>query len=99
MARQDYANRLYMAEFKKAFPAVQPLLVSIFRMRYEARGPHHEDRDGTEKPGVSQTDADLALEQFKSAFEKLVQKLAAHLSGETAAGRGRDKKHGGRRRS
>lgn len=75
MARQEYANRLAMAAFRTAFPAVHPLLDAIHVWRNDAKTAHVEDSDGTEKPGVGKEEADLALEHFRIAFMKLVPEL------------------------
>ena len=77
MARQDYPNRLAMSQFKKAFLPAQPLLESIHAIRGEATVAHIEDSDGVEKPGVEQEEADLALDQFRSAFTTLVTAMAS----------------------
>jgi len=87
MVRRDYANRLSMSQFRQAFPAAQPLLESIHATRYEATTAHVEDRDGSEKPGVGQEEAELSLEQFRMAFTKMVSTLTAPGNG-TASGGG-----------
>jgi len=75
MAGRQYANRLGVSEFQVAFTSVQPLLASIHAMRDEATTAHGEDSDGTEKTGLGESDANLALDQFRTAFEKLITKL------------------------
>jgi len=76
LARQDYANRIAMTEFRNAFPVVQPLLLAIHDARQEASTAHIEDSDGAEKPGVNKETADFVLDQFRTAFVKVMCHLA-----------------------
>ncbi|MCX5677351.1 MAG: hypothetical protein NTX87_20395 [Planctomycetota bacterium] len=77
MSRQDYGNRLVMTEFRKRFPVLQPLMQTIHDMRYDATTAHPEDSDGTGKPGLEESDATLAIEQFKKLFTVYVEAVTA----------------------
>ena len=77
MSMQNYGNRLPMAEFRNRFPVLQPLMQTIHDMRYDATTAHPEDSDGTGKPGLEESDATLAIEQFKKLFTLYVEAVTA----------------------
>jgi hypothetical protein len=77
MSRQDYGNRLLKPEFRNRFPVLQPLMLTIHDMRYDATTAHAEDSDGTGKPGLEESDATLAIEQFKKLFTVYIEAVTA----------------------
>jgi len=72
----NYANRLSVSEFKKEFPDLQATFSQIHVFRDEGKTAHTEDRDGAEKPGLSETGAGLALESFRHVFPRYVSALS-----------------------
>ena len=80
LAKRQYANRLGITEFERAFPIMQPLFLSIHNMRAEADIAHLEDNDGAGKTGVGAEQAHLVREQFKAVFPQCIQVLRQHAS-------------------
>jgi hypothetical protein len=80
MAKKEYANRLEISEFKNTFRSIQPLLLSIHQMRKDATTAHVENADGGEKPGFQESDADLALREFKKMFPEYMATVQACTS-------------------
>ena len=73
LSKREYGNRLSISEFRNSFPVLQPLMQTINDMRNAATTAHQEDSDGTEKPGLEEDDASLAIEQFKNLFTRYVE--------------------------
>lgn len=73
-----YGGRIYKDEFKKTLPTVQPLFVSLHSMRGLAEGAHPLKPDGTMRPGVSEAQGRLAMDQFKELFAGYIQWLTAN---------------------
>jgi len=73
-----YGGRIYKDEFKNALPTVQPLFVAIHSLRGLAEGAHPLTSKGTVRPGVSETQGRLAMDQFKELFAGHIQWLAAN---------------------
>ena len=69
---KPYGGRMNMDELKKALPTVQPLFTSIHSMRGLTEGPHALKSDGTQRPGISESQAKLVMQQFKELFTSYV---------------------------
>ena len=76
LATKLYGNRLHVSGFRGAFPVLQAGFSQIHALRDEGRTAHAEDRDGTEKPGLTETEAKLAVEQFLHVFPRYIAELA-----------------------
>lgn len=78
LAARPYGNRLHVSEFRTAFPVIQAGFAQIHALRYEGTAAHAEDPDGTPKPGLTETEAKLAMEQFSQVFPRYVAELRRH---------------------
>jgi hypothetical protein len=70
---KPYGGRMHMDELKNALPTVQTLFTSIHSLREFAEGPHPLKSDGTPRPGINESQASLAMDQFKELFTSYVQ--------------------------
>jgi HEAT repeat protein len=76
LASKPYRNRLDISEFKQSLGSIQAPMASIHQLRSEAETAHVENADGSEKPGLEKTDAELARDEFKKLFEGYAQIVA-----------------------
>ena len=70
MCHQKHFNRVNMSEFRKTFPGIQAAMNSILQMRGDAETAHVEDPDGSGKPGIQKSDAELARDEFRRLLEE-----------------------------
>jgi len=76
LATKPYGNRLSVSQFRDAYPVLQAGFSEIHALRGEGTTAHVEEPDGTAKPGLTDTGAKFAMDQFVQLFPRYVAELA-----------------------
>ena len=76
LAGGHYRNRLDISEFRRAFGSIHAPMVQIYQLRGDADTAHVEGSDGSGKPGLQKTDAELARDEFRKLFGEYASLVA-----------------------